>query len=119
MPSLPPSFKPRQFDIAVVGAGLTGKACALGLAQLGLSVAHLAPVQNPQFAPPFPLSEKRPLTGQEAAAVQQLAAGGMSKNALCIHVFGSKSTRYMDWLNTALESSGQDDGKVIKLRRAG
>ena len=80
---------------------------------------HLAPVQNPQFAPPFPLSEKRPLTGQEAAAVQQLAAGGMSKNALCIHVFGSKSTRYMDWLNTALESSGQDDGKVIKLRRAG
>ena len=51
--------------------------------------------------------------------MQQLAAGGMSKNALCIHVFGSKSTRYMDWLNTALESSGQDDGKVIKLRRAG
>ena len=52
MPSLPPSFKPRQFDIAVVGAGLTGKACALGLAQLGLSVAHIAPVQNqPLLAP--------------------------------------------------------------------
>ncbi|MCE7505021.1 FAD-dependent monooxygenase [Polynucleobacter sp. IMCC30063] len=43
MSSLPPSFKPRQFDIAVVGAGLIGKVSALGLAQLGLSTVHIAP----------------------------------------------------------------------------
>ena len=43
MSSLPPSFKPHQFDIAVVGAGLIGKVTALGLAQLGLSTVHIAP----------------------------------------------------------------------------
>lgn len=33
----------QRFDIAVVGAGIVGKACALGLAQLGYSVAQISP----------------------------------------------------------------------------
>ena len=35
--------KPRQCDVAVVGGGIVGKACALGLAQQGFDVIHLAP----------------------------------------------------------------------------
>ena len=33
----------RSVDVAVVGGGITGKACALGLAQLGLQTAQIAP----------------------------------------------------------------------------
>ena len=33
----------RSVDVAVVGGGIAGKACALGLAQLGLNVAQIAP----------------------------------------------------------------------------
>lgn len=33
----------RQCDIAVVGGGIVGKACALGLAQLGFDVVQIAP----------------------------------------------------------------------------
>lgn len=33
----------RTVDVAVVGGGITGKACALGLAQLGLQTVHIAP----------------------------------------------------------------------------
>lgn len=76
-----------------------------------------APVLAPPVAPiecQFPLSEKRSLTDQEAAAVRRLAADGMSKNWLCTHVYGTKSTRYMEWINAAL---GGDDDKIIKLRR--
>lgn len=78
-----------------------------------------APVLAPPVAPigcQFPLSEKRALTDQEAAAMRRLAAGGMSKNGLCTHVYGAKSARYMEWINAAL--GGDDDGKVIKLRRS-
>ena len=78
-----------------------------------------APVLAPPVAPiecQFPLSEKRALTDQEAAAVRRLAADGMSKNWLCTHVYGAKSARYMEWINAAL--GGDDDGKVIKLRRS-
>jgi len=52
MSSLPPSFKPHQFDIAVVGAGVIGKATALGLAQLGLSTVHIAPDLSQSSAAP-------------------------------------------------------------------
>ena len=43
----------RSIDVAVVGAGIVGKACALGLAQLGLNVIEIAPdlgspIPNPQ-----------------------------------------------------------------------
>jgi 2-octaprenylphenol hydroxylase len=33
----------RSLDVAVVGGGIAGKACALGLAQLGLQTAQIAP----------------------------------------------------------------------------
>jgi len=45
----------RPVDVAVVGGGIAGKACALGLAQLGLQTAQIAPdlgqaVPSPQGA---------------------------------------------------------------------
>ena len=45
--------KIRSFDVVVVGGGITGKACALGMAQLGLQTLEIAPdlgqiVSNPQ-----------------------------------------------------------------------
>lgn len=41
LPKKPPSI--RSVDVAVVGGGVVGKACALGLAQLGLNTAQVAP----------------------------------------------------------------------------
>ena len=42
----------RSVDVAVVGGGIAGKACALGLAQLGLSTVEIAPdLGNPTPAP--------------------------------------------------------------------
>jgi ubiquinone biosynthesis UbiH/UbiF/VisC/COQ6 family hydroxylase len=45
--------KNRTIDVVVVGGGITGKACALGLAQLGLQTIEIAPdlgesIPNPQ-----------------------------------------------------------------------
>ena len=40
----------RIVDVAVVGGGIAGKACALGLAQLGLQTVHIAPDLN-EFTP--------------------------------------------------------------------
>jgi 2-polyprenyl-6-methoxyphenol hydroxylase-like FAD-dependent oxidoreductase len=37
------SAKIRSADVVVVGGGITGKACALGLAQLGLNTIEIAP----------------------------------------------------------------------------
>ncbi len=37
------SSKARTFDIAVIGGGIAGKACALGLAQLGFQTIQIAP----------------------------------------------------------------------------
>ncbi|WP_062307204.1 FAD-dependent monooxygenase [Polynucleobacter sinensis] len=37
------STQNRSVDIAVVGGGITGKACALGLAQMGLQTVQIAP----------------------------------------------------------------------------
>lgn len=62
-----------------------------------------APVQAVQL---FPLDDKRPLTASESDEVRRLAAT-MSKNQLCIHVYGSKSTRYMAWINEALTDKSQ------------
>lgn len=79
----------------------------------------LAPVQNGQLAPLFPLPDMRQLTAQESAAVRKMAADGMSKNGICKVVYGSKSPRYMAWINEALaEQPAQDDNKIIQLRRA-
>lgn len=61
----------------------------------------IAPVQVVQ---PFPLVDKRPLTTDEAAEVRKMAAT-MSKNSLCVHVYGAKSSRYMEWINAALVDS--------------
>ena len=42
----------RSVDVAVVGGGIAGKACALGLAQLGLTTAEIAPdLGSPTPAP--------------------------------------------------------------------
>ena len=38
-----PTPKNRTVDVVVVGGGITGKACALGLAQLGLQTIEIAP----------------------------------------------------------------------------
>ena len=51
MPSHSPQI--RSVDVVVVGGGITGKACALGIAQLGLQTLEIAPdlgqtVPNPQ-----------------------------------------------------------------------
>ena len=35
-----------SFDFAIVGGGIVGKACTLGLAQIGYSVAQIAPDLN-------------------------------------------------------------------------
>ena len=44
------SAKIRSADVVVIGGGITGKACALGLAQLGLSTIEIAPDLS-QMAP--------------------------------------------------------------------
>jgi DNA segregation ATPase FtsK/SpoIIIE-like protein len=62
------------------------------------------PVAPVQVVQPFPLADKRPLSTDEAAEVRKLAAT-MSKNLLCVHVYGAKSSRYMEWINTALADS--------------
>jgi len=51
----PPNSQNRTVDVVVVGGGITGKACALGLAQLGLHTIEIAPdlgqsVPSPQGA---------------------------------------------------------------------
>ena len=48
-----PSSQNRTVDVVVIGGGIVGKACALGLAQLGLNTIEIAPdlgqnVPNPQ-----------------------------------------------------------------------
>lgn len=46
------STKIRQTDVVVVGGGITGKACALGLAQLGLQTIEIAPDLSQTVAAP-------------------------------------------------------------------
>ena len=46
------STKIRQTDVVVVGGGITGKACALGLAQLGLQTIEIAPDLSQTIAAP-------------------------------------------------------------------
>lgn len=82
-------------------------------------LAPPAPVQAAPVAPLFPLREKRPLTQAEAVEVRRLADNGATKNGLCIHVYGSKSTRYMDWINAALGNESAPDEKIIRLRKTG
>lgn len=54
----------------------------------------------------FPLADKRPLTPAEAAEVRAMAQS-MSKNELCNQVYGSKSSRYMEWINAALSAKSE------------
>lgn len=44
--SQPLKSQQTSFDFAIVGGGIVGKACALGLAQIGYSVAQIAPDLN-------------------------------------------------------------------------
>jgi 2-polyprenylphenol 6-hydroxylase len=44
--------KPRQYDVAVIGGGIVGKACALGLAQQGFDVVQIAPDLDQQTTKP-------------------------------------------------------------------
>ena len=46
------STKIRQTDVVVIGGGITGKACALGLAQLGLQTIEIAPDLSQTVAAP-------------------------------------------------------------------
>jgi len=46
------STKIRQTDVVVVGGGIAGKACALGLAQLGLQTIEIAPDLSQTVAAP-------------------------------------------------------------------
>lgn len=82
----------------------------------------LAPVQNEACtaSEPFlaPLAERRPLTDDEAVQVQGLYQTGLSKTALCERVYGSKSSRYFEWLNEALDRPINGNSKIIRLRRA-
>ena len=55
LPKAANSSQTRSVDVAVVGGGIAGKACALGMAQLGLQTAEIAPdlnqaTPNPQGA---------------------------------------------------------------------
>ena len=84
----------------------------------------LEPVLEPPrtVLEPFvePLAEKRPLTAQEAAMVQELYQKGLSKAALCRRVYGSKNGTYAAWIDEALNNvSAVSDSKIIQLRRAG
>jgi hypothetical protein len=65
------------------------------------SEAPSKPVAPVRTGARFPLVDKRPLTASEAAEVRQMAQT-MSKNELCNQVYGSKSSRYMEWINAAL-----------------
>lgn len=61
----------------------------------------------------FPLTDKRPLTASEAADVRTMAEV-MSKNELCCRVYGSKSSRYMEWINAALVAKTEPMTPAIK-----
>lgn len=76
-----------------------------------------APVQN-QTGADFPLTEKRPLNRRESAIVRHLAES-MSKNKLQELVYGSKSSRHLEWINAALDSQNRYDEKIIRLVRTG
>lgn len=49
---IPVAGKTRQCDIAIIGGGIVGKACALGLAQQGFDVVQIAPDLDQQTAKP-------------------------------------------------------------------
>jgi 2-polyprenylphenol 6-hydroxylase len=49
---IPVAGKNRQCDIAVIGGGIVGKACALGLAQQGFDVVQIAPDLDQQTTKP-------------------------------------------------------------------
>lgn len=67
--------------------------------------------------PLFPLADKRPLSRIEADECRRLNSDGISKSELCRLIYGSKNGQYMTWVNEAL--GAQDDGKIIRLRKAG
>ena len=89
---------------------------------------HREPVHEPllnrsaeRFEPLFPLRDKRALNDREALLAWRMI-DEMSKSALCRQIYGSKSGRYMNWLNDALNRGEQlatNDEKIIKLRKAG
>jgi 2-polyprenylphenol 6-hydroxylase len=49
---IPVAGKPRRYDIAIIGGGIVGKACALGLAQQGFDVVQIAPDIDQQTTKP-------------------------------------------------------------------
>ena len=64
-------------------------------------IAALSVLEGEPTEVSFPLLIKRPLTQDEAKMVRKIAPQ-MSKNQLCIYVYGSKSSRYMEWIDEAL-----------------
>lgn len=75
---------------------------------------HPAPPVAPPPGAKFPLPEKRPLTDDEAEQVQAMA-DDLSKNELMRIVYGSKSTRYKQWIDDALSRDVRPN--VIRLDR--
>lgn len=76
---------------------------------------------EPVYEPLFPLREKRQLGDREAILAWQMS-DDMSKSELCRQIYGSKSGRYMEWLNDGLRRGEQLESsanKIIKLRKAG
>ena len=79
----------------------------------------------------FPVSEGRALTEHEAQIVRTMAGRGdfdtngkFSMNRAVLAVYGSKEPKRLAWVKAALDAvtdaqPANDDGKVIKLRRAG
>lgn len=76
---------------------------------------HIAAMEVAE--PLFPLADKRPLSRIEADECRRLNSDGVSKSELCRLIYGSKNGQYMTWVNEAL--GAQDDGKIIRLRKAG
>lgn len=80
-----------------------------------LEPPHIAGMEIAE--PLFPLKDKRPLSRIEADECRRLNSDGVSKSELCRLIYGSKNGQYMTWVNEAL--GVQDDGKIIRLRKAG
>jgi len=74
----------------------------------------------------FPITDGRSLTAQEATQARTMAARGdfdtngkFSMNRAVMALYGSKNSDRLAWVREALEAVGDNDSKIMKMRKAG